>query len=165
MKKTRSPGRSRSRSIGRLRRAFAPWFVLDRVAALGCLVPPPCADSLAQRHPRLIDRLETRGLRTRIIEDQNHHAFRLITLYRERPAGAQPQPTRTMSLLAQLGFVGAAMPSKVTGALDFLGQAAAAESKKWSKLALIIGLVWYGIWLACCVFGGLGMLGLGATTA
>ena len=91
---------------------------------------------------RLMNRLEARGLRTRLIEDQNHHAFRLITLYRERRAEAQPQPTRMMSLLAQLGFVAAAMPGRVTGALDFLGQAAAAvpqafvspRSVDWSSL-------------------------------
>jgi len=91
---------------------------------------------------RLMNRLEARGLRTRLIEDQNHHAFRLITLYRERRAEAQPQPTRVMSLRAQLGFVAAAMPGRVTGALDFLGQAAAAvpqafvspRSVDWSSL-------------------------------
>jgi phospholipid/cholesterol/gamma-HCH transport system permease protein len=91
---------------------------------------------------RLMDRLEARGLRTRLIEDQNHHAFRLITLYRERRAEARPQPTRIMSLRAQLGFVAAAMPGIVTGALDFLGQAAAAVPRafvspravNWSSL-------------------------------
>jgi len=91
---------------------------------------------------RLMNRLEARGLRTRLIEDQNHHAFRLIALYRERRAEARPQPTRMMSLRAQLGFVAAAMPGRVTGALDFLGQAAAAvpqafvspRSVDWSSL-------------------------------
>ena len=91
---------------------------------------------------RLMTRLEARGLRTRLIEDQNHHAFRLITLYRERGAEAQPQPTRIRSLRAQLGFVAAAMPGKVIRVLDFLGQAAAAvpqafvspRSVDWSSL-------------------------------
>jgi phospholipid/cholesterol/gamma-HCH transport system permease protein len=91
---------------------------------------------------RLMNRLEARGLRTRLIDDQNHHAFRLITLYRERAAEAQPQPARMMSLVAQLGFVGAAIPGRVTRALDFLGQAAAAvprafvspRSVDWSSL-------------------------------
>ncbi len=78
---------------------------------------------------RLIDRLEARGLRTRLIEDHNPHAVRLITLYRERRAEARPQPTRRMGLLAQLGFVAAAVPGMVTGALDFLGHAAAAVPK------------------------------------
>ncbi len=80
----------------------------------------------------------------------------------------------TMSIVSIFLFWPLAIPaiinaSKVNQLLaqgDIAGaEAAAAESKKWSKLALIIGLVWYGIWLACCVFGGLGMLGLGATTA
>ena len=91
---------------------------------------------------RLIDRLEARGLRTRIIEDHNPHAVRLITLYRERRAEAQPPPTRRMGLLAQLGFVAAAVPARVTGVLDFLGHAAAAvprafvspRSVDWSSL-------------------------------
>jgi hypothetical protein len=30
-------------------------------------------------------------------------------------------------------------------------QAAANESRKWSRLAIIIGLVWYAIVLVCCV--------------
>ena len=71
---------------------------------------------------RLIDRLEARGLRTRLIEDHNPHAVRLITLYRERQAEARPQPARRMGLLARLGVVAAAVPGMATGALDFLGQ-------------------------------------------
>ncbi len=78
---------------------------------------------------RLMDRLEARGLRTRLIEDHNPHALRLITLYRERQVEARPPPARRMGLLAHLGFVAAAVPGKVTGALDFLGHAAAAVPK------------------------------------
>ncbi len=78
---------------------------------------------------RLIDRLEARGLRTRLIENHNPHAFRLITLYRDRLAEARPQPTHRMGSLAQLGAGVAAVPRKVTGALDFLGHAAAAVPK------------------------------------
>jgi phospholipid/cholesterol/gamma-HCH transport system permease protein len=91
---------------------------------------------------RLINRLEARGLRTRVIEDHNPHAFRLITLYRERREEARPQATRKMGLLAQLGFGAAAVPGKMTGALDFVGHAAAAipkalvsrRSVDWSSL-------------------------------
>ena len=91
---------------------------------------------------RLIDRLEARGLRTRLIEDHNPHAVGLITLYRERPAQVQPQPTRTMSPLGRLGFVVASLPGLMTGSLDFLGRAAAAvprafvspRSVDWSSL-------------------------------
>jgi len=77
----------------------------------------------------LIDRLEARGLRTRLIEDDNPHAFRLITLYRARRAEAQPQPPWRMGPLARLGAAATDVPRKVTGALDFLGHAAAAVPK------------------------------------
>src|SRR5690242_18736884 len=52
---------------------------------------------------RLMDRLEARGLRTRLIEDHNPYAVRLITLYRERRAEARPQPARRMRRLARFG--------------------------------------------------------------
>src|SRR6476469_9345580 len=95
---------------------------------------------------RLIDRLEARGLRTRLIEEHNPHAVRLITLYRERRAEARPQPPRRMSSLARLGVMAAAAPGMVTGALDFLGQAAAAVTKAflsprsvdWSSFARLM---------------------------
>ena len=93
---------------------------------------------------RLIDRLEARGHRTRLIEDHNPHAVRLITLYRERGAEARPQPTRRMGLLARLGVVAAALPGMVTGALDFLGQAAAAVPKAFVSLARSIGHRYHG---------------------
>ena len=35
----------------------------------------------------------------------------------------------------------------------------AAESKKWSKLALIIGLIGYGVVVLCCILGALGFFG------
>jgi len=91
---------------------------------------------------QLIDRLEARGLRTHIIEDDNSHAFRLITLYRERRAEARPQPAPRMSVLARIGSAAAAVPTRVTGVLDFLGHAGAAvpqavmspRSVDWSSL-------------------------------
>ena len=70
----------------------------------------------------------------------------------------------TMSIVAIFLFWPLAIPaiinaSKVNPLLqqgDYAGaQAAAAESKKWSKLALIIGLVWLGVVLLCCILGGL----------
>jgi phospholipid/cholesterol/gamma-HCH transport system permease protein len=95
---------------------------------------------------RLIDRLEARGLRTRLVEDHNPHAARLITLYRERKAETRPQPARRISPLAHLGELAAAVPGAVTGALDFLGHAAAAVPKAflspravdWSSLPRLI---------------------------
>ena len=79
--------------------------------------------------------------------------------------GYQGQPpqvdnNRTMSIVSIFLFWPLAIPaiinaSKVNPMLqqgDYAGaQAASAESKKWSKLALIIGLVWYGVVLICCV--------------
>ena len=73
----------------------------------------------------------------------------------------------TMSIVAIFLFWPLAIPaiinaSKVNPLLqqgDYAGaQAAAAESKKWSKLALIIGIVWLVVVLLCCLLGGLGSL-------
>ncbi len=98
---------------------------------------------------RLMDRLEARGLRTRLIEDHNTHAVRLITLYRERRAEARPQPTRRMGSLARLGVAGAAGADMVTGALDFLGQSATAVTRAllsarmvdWSSLPRLMQVI------------------------
>ncbi|GAA1785509.1 hypothetical protein GCM10009682_04440 [Luedemannella flava] len=82
----------------------------------------------------------------------------------------QPQQidnNMTMSIVAIFLFWPLAIPaiinaSKVNPLVqqgDIAGaQAAAAESKKWSKLALIIGLAWYAIVIVCCLLGGLGSM-------
>jgi phospholipid/cholesterol/gamma-HCH transport system permease protein len=98
---------------------------------------------------RLMDRLEARGLRTRLIEDHNPHAVRLITLYRERRAEARPQPTQRRGPLARLGVGAASTAGTVTGALDFIGQAAAtipktflsARSVDWSSLPRLMQVI------------------------
>ncbi|SCL41007.1 Interferon-induced transmembrane protein [Micromonospora pallida] len=92
--------------------------------------------------------------------------------------GYQPQPPQqinnnmTMSIVAIFLFWPLAIPalinaSKVNPLVQqgnyAAAQAAAAESKKWSKWAIIIGVVWYVISLICCVLGGLGGL-MGADT-
>ncbi|RIV38590.1 CD225/dispanin family protein [Micromonospora radicis] len=84
--------------------------------------------------------------------------------------GYQSQPPQqvdnnmTMSIVAIFLFWPLAIPaiinaSKVNPLLqqgDFAGaQAAAAESKKWSKWALIAGISWIAIVLVCCVGGSL----------
>ncbi|TCB97526.1 CD225/dispanin family protein [Micromonospora zingiberis] len=70
----------------------------------------------------------------------------------------------TMSIVAIFLFWPLAIPaiinaSKVNPLLqqgDFAGaQAAATESKKWSKWALIVGIAWIAIVLLCCVGGGM----------
>jgi hypothetical protein len=76
------------------------------------------------------------------------------------PQQPQIDNNMTMSIVSIFLFWPLAIPaiinaSKVGGLVaagDFAGaQAAAAESKKWSKLALIIGIVWYAIACLCCV--------------
>jgi hypothetical protein len=41
-------------SIRTLRRAFAPWFRCERVAAVGALLPPTYLEAWTARHPRLL---------------------------------------------------------------------------------------------------------------
>nr|MDT0661177.1 CD225/dispanin family protein [Micromonospora sp. DSM 115978] len=80
--------------------------------------------------------------------------------------GYQGQPPQqvdnnmTMSIVAIFLFWPLAIPaiinaSKVNPLLqqgDYAGaQAAAAESKKWSKLALIIGLIGWAVGILCCI--------------
>ena len=80
------------------------------------------------------------------------------------PYQQQPPPqinnNMTMSIVSIFLFWPLAIPaiinaSKVNTLLqqgDYAGaQAAAAESKKWSKLALIIGLIGWAVGIVCCV--------------
>ncbi|WDZ85236.1 CD225/dispanin family protein [Micromonospora cathayae] len=73
----------------------------------------------------------------------------------------------TMSIVAIFLFWPLAIPALINASKvnplvqqgDYAGaQAAAAESKKWSKWALIVGLGWYAIALVCCLLGGLGSI-------
>lgn len=77
-----------------------------------------------------------------------------------QPGQAQVDNNMTMSIVSIFLFWPLAIPaiinaSKVNTLLqqgDIAGaQAAAAESKKWSKLAIIIGLVAWGVGLLCCI--------------
>ncbi|MBM0236477.1 CD225/dispanin family protein [Micromonospora sp. ATA32] len=82
----------------------------------------------------------------------------------------QSQPINnnmTMSIVAIFFFWPLAIPaiinaSKVNPLIqqgDYAGaQAAAAESKKWSKLALIIGIAVWAVSLLCCILGGAGAI-------
>ena len=78
------------------------------------------------------------------------------------PPPGQPQidSNMRMSLLSIVLFPPLAMPaiicaSRVSPLLrqgDYAGaQAAAADSKKWSKLALVVGLIGYTVGLVCCI--------------
>ncbi len=91
-------------------------------------------------------------------------------------SGQQPPQVdnnMTMSIVAIFLFWPLAIPalisaSKVNSLLqtgDVAGaQAASTDSKKWSKLALIVGIVWYAVAIVCCigyvaVIGSLGAAG------
>lgn len=92
--------------------------------------------------------------------------------------GYPPQPPQqidnnmTMSIVAIFLFWPLAIPalvhaSKVGPLLDQgnypAAQAAAAESRKWSKLALIVGAIWYALFLVCC--GVFALMGLFTSTS
>jgi hypothetical protein len=94
-----------------------------------------------------------------------------------QPGYQQGQPqidnNMTMSIVSIFLFWPLAIPaiinaSKVNPLLqqgDYAGaQAAAAESKKWSKLALIIGLIGWAIGIICCIIQFV-VLGSLSTTA
>jgi hypothetical protein len=79
----------------------------------------------------------------------------------------------TMSIVSIFLFWPLAIPAIINASKvnplaqsgDIAGaQAAAAESKKWSKLALIIGLVLWGIGILCCIGSAL-IGGMGAATS
>lgn len=80
----------------------------------------------------------------------------------------------TMSIVSLFVFWPLAIPalinaSKVNPALqqgDYHGaQHAATESRKWSKMALIVGAIWYGLALICCVLAvALGAFSAGGTS-
>ena len=73
-----------------------------------------------------LDRLDAGGARTRVVEDRNAEAARLIALYRgrrdERPAPTTPR----RNALTRIGAAGSALPVAITGALDFAGRCAVA---------------------------------------
>jgi hypothetical protein len=78
----------------------------------------------------------------------------------QQPQQPQIDNNMTMSIVSIFLFWPLAIPaiinaSKVNPALqagDYAGaSAAAAESKKWSKLALIIGICGYVVVLLCCI--------------
>jgi hypothetical protein len=78
------------------------------------------------------------------------------------PPQGQPQidNNMTMSIVSIFLFWPTAIPaiinaSKVNTLLqqgDYAGaQQAAAESKRWSRISLIVGLIWYGVVILCCI--------------
>jgi hypothetical protein len=90
-----------------------------------------------------------------------------------QPGQPQIDNNMTMSIVSIFLFWPLAIPAiisatKVNTLLqqgDYAGaQAAAADSKRWSKLAIIIGIVAYGVTiLACCGIFGLGIFASSTT--
>ena len=78
---------------------------------------------------RFLDRLDADGPRTRVVEDQNPEAARLIALYRSRRVDGPAVRARAMSALARIGTAGAQLPVTLNDALNFIGRCAAAVPK------------------------------------
>jgi phospholipid/cholesterol/gamma-HCH transport system permease protein len=78
---------------------------------------------------RLLDRLDASGRRTRIVEETNPEAARLIALYRRRQQHVSATPARTTTALARIGAAAGQFPGTINDALDFVGRCAAAVPK------------------------------------
>jgi hypothetical protein len=88
--------------------------------------------------------------------------------YPPQPQGPAVNNNLTMSIVSLFFFWPLAIPAIINASRandrlavgDVAGaQAAATESKKWSKWALIIGIGWWVIVIiACCGLGGLSLL-------
>jgi phospholipid/cholesterol/gamma-HCH transport system permease protein len=78
---------------------------------------------------RLLDRLDAGGCRTRVVEDGNPEAARLIALYRQRRTDAPAAQTGATGALVRIGAVAARLPGSVNDALDFTGRCAVAVPK------------------------------------
>ena len=77
----------------------------------------------------LLDRLDAGGTPTRVVEDRNVEASRLIALYRGRREDRPLPHAPDRSLLTRIGAVASTVPIAVTGALDFAGRFAMAIPK------------------------------------
>jgi hypothetical protein len=92
-------------------------------------------------------------------------------------SGPPQQPVdnnMTMSIVAIFLFWPLAIPAIINASKvnqlaavgDIAGaQQAAAESKKWSKLALIVGLAFYGLMIVCCIIWWIFIIGSAAATS
>ena len=78
---------------------------------------------------RLFDRFEADGRRTRILEDSNPEASRMIALYRARRTVTPAGQARSRTRLGRIGAMASGLPTKATDALDFTGRFAAALPK------------------------------------
>jgi len=94
----------------------------------------------------LLDRLDAGGTRTRVVEDRNVEAARLIALYRGRREDRLLPHAPDRNLLTRIGAVASTVPIAVSGALDFAGRfavaipkaAAAPGSVDWQSLPRLL---------------------------
>ena len=77
---------------------------------------------------RLLDRLESCGCRTQILQRRNPEAARLIALYRGR-GSHPPAQLHATNALERIGTAAAELPGKLERGLDFIGRCAAAVPK------------------------------------
>jgi phospholipid/cholesterol/gamma-HCH transport system permease protein len=78
---------------------------------------------------RLLDRVEARGLGTRVLDEDNPKAARLIALYRQRRTATPPVKPRRYPVLAGLGSIATQLPRTLMSALDFVGHSALAAGQ------------------------------------
>jgi phospholipid/cholesterol/gamma-HCH transport system permease protein len=76
-----------------------------------------------------LDRLDAGGTRTRVVEDRNVEAARLIALYRGRREDRLSPQAPDRNLLTRIGAVASMVPIAVAGTLDFAGRCAVAIPK------------------------------------
>jgi phospholipid/cholesterol/gamma-HCH transport system permease protein len=86
---------------------------------------------------RLLDRLVANGCHSRVVEDTNGGAARLIARYRESRGEIQGRQTYAMSSVARIGALAADVPDKASEALDFAGRCAAALPKAATSLGSV----------------------------
>jgi phospholipid/cholesterol/gamma-HCH transport system permease protein len=77
---------------------------------------------------RLLDQLDVSGHSTRLLEQSNPEAARLIALYRGRQSAPAPHAS-AQSVLARIGAGALQMPAAMSKALDFTGRCAVAVPK------------------------------------
>jgi len=78
---------------------------------------------------RLLDRVEARGPRTHVLDEDNPKAARLIALYRRRLTDTPVVTARRSTILGSLGSSATQLFSSLTSALDFIGHNALAAGQ------------------------------------
>jgi phospholipid/cholesterol/gamma-HCH transport system permease protein len=95
---------------------------------------------------RLLDHMEATGRITRVLEEHNPRAARLIGLYRERRTATPPVNPPRYAILGRLGSFAAQLPRALTSGLDSIGHdafavrqaMAAPRSVDWRSLPRLV---------------------------